>query len=183
MKKIVFSSLLALGATFVSANETKFLPIATDDNYCLTPSVALVGGYGKYNNVDGDALYGVELDIACPLLALPSNKIKQQISLVYQDKNGLTTTSLELNPHVMFDLSNKVQLGVGPGLGVIFANADKSDTAFEIGAGASLNYDVTPKMFIGLEARYMFTTEVKLATNYKDNLNNSRTLLKVGMHF
>jgi len=183
MKKVLLGALLALTTTAISAKETKFLPIVTDDNYCLSPAVAVLGGYGKYNGVDGTAMYGIELSIACPALQLSSLDIKQQISLTHQKKDDFSATNLEFNPHVMFELGKKLQLGVGPGFGVVFAKDDESDTVFSIGAGASLNYDISNSMFIGLESRYMWTTEAELSTGNKENLDNQRTLLKVGMHF
>jgi len=185
MKKIALAALLTVGITSLSAQETKFLPLATDDNYAFAPSVALVGGYGKYDNPDnGSALYGVELDIACPLLQLSSNKIKQQISLVqYVENDSFSTTSLELNPHVMFDLADKLQVGVGPGFGIVYADADgETDTVFGINIGASLNYDITQKMFVGAEARYQWTTDADFGGG-DVSLNNYRTLLKAGYHF
>lgn len=183
MKKIILATILALSTTALFAKETKLLPILNDADYCLTPGVAVLGGFGSYGDADSDAMYGVELSIACPALQLSTLDIKQQISLVYQSQDGFDATALEFNPHVMFDLSNNLQVGVGPGFGVIFADAQKSDTVFEVGAGASLNYDITQSMFIGLETRYMFTTDAELVTGTKTDLNNYRTLLKAGIHF
>jgi hypothetical protein len=185
MKKIALATLLTASTTLLMAQETKFLPIATENNYSLSPSVALVGGYGKYDELDsGSALYGIELDIACPLLQLSSNKIKQQISVVhYSEKDKFNSTSIELNPHVMFDVANKLQVGVGPGFGVVFADADgDTDTVFGINIGASANYDITSKMFVGAEARYQWTTDADFGGG-DVSLDNYRTLLKVGYHF
>jgi len=182
MKKIAVAALIALSVSSVWAKDTKLFPILSDGDYCLGPAVALVGGYGKTNNVKSSGLYGVEFSLACPLLQLSDFDIKQQVSLVHQNNDGYEATSFELNPHVMFDVANKVQVGVGPELGVLFAKGTKSDTVFTYGLGASANYDLANNMFVGAEARYQWTTDAELGGT-KDDLNNFRTLLKVGVHF
>ena len=183
MKKIVIASLIALSMTSLSARETKLLPIMSDGEYCLGPAVALIGGYGKTNNVKSTGLYGVEFSLACPLLQIPDFDIKQQVSLVHQNSDGYEATSFELNPHVMFDVVKDIQVGVGPELGVLFAKGAKSDTVFTYGLGTSANYDLANGMFIGAEARYQWTTDAELVSGVKNDLNNFRTLLKVGVHF
>ena len=184
MRRVALAALLALTVSSLNARETKVLPILTDSSYCLTPGVSLVGGIGAFDKSDTTTtMYGVELSLACPALQLSSLDIKQQISIVYQSKEGLDTTHIEFNPHVMFDLSKDIQFGAGPGFGVILANAEKSDTVFGLNAGVSLNYDVTPSMFMGLEARYQWTTDAEVVSGVEVNLDNYRTLLKVGMHF
>ena len=185
MKKIILGAMVALTlTTTVSARETKLFPIVTDSNYCLTPSVAVVAGVDSYDGTSGTA-YGVELSMACPALQLSSVFIKQQVSLVTRDSDGFKATSLEFNPHAIFDISKELTVGVGPGFGVIFADVDgaSSDTVFGVNLGASVTYDITPSAFVGLEARYQWTTDAEFVSGTKVNLDNSRTLLKVGMHF
>jgi opacity protein-like surface antigen len=188
MKRITLAALLALGTTSLMAHETKFLPIVTDPGYHFSPAVAIVGGYGKYKKAgQGSAMYGIELDIACPLLELSSNDIKQQISIVHSSKTDtekLSTTSIELNPHVQFDVTNKLQIGVGPGFGVVFADADgATDTVFGINIGASANYEIEKSVFVGIEGRYQWTTKADFGNNGNIALDNYRTLLKVGYKF
>ena len=55
--------------------------------------------------------------MACPLLQLKTLDIKQQVSLVNYSHDELNTLSFELNPHVMFDINDKLQFGMGPGFG------------------------------------------------------------------
>jgi opacity protein-like surface antigen len=84
----------------------------------------------------------------------------------------------------MFDLSDKMKFGFGPGLGVIFAKSDsKSDTVFGFNVGASLNYDLTKNIFIGIETRYQWAEDADLSAGANRDMDNCRTLLKVGTHF
>lgn len=184
-KTIKTVALVALITSGVTAKEMKFLPIITDKNYCFSPSVAVLGGSGKYKDSKKySTMYGVELSIACPALQLESLDIKQQISLVHSYKNGgLSANNLEFNPHVMFDVMQKLQVGVGPGFGIIVADANgKTDTVIGLNLGASLSYEVTNSMFIGAETRYQWTTSANFGGG-NVSLNNYRTLLKVGYHF
>jgi len=185
MKKLALAAIIALTTTAITAKEIKVLPILTDSNYCLTPSLSLLGGYGAFSEAnDGSTMYGVELAIACPALQLENLDIKQQISYVYSSNDGLTTNSIEFNPHVMFNIADKLQLGVGPGFGLVFADVEggESDLVFGLNLGASLNYDITTSMFVGAEARYQWTTDADFGGG-DTTLDNYRTLLKVGMHF
>ena len=184
MKKTLLSAILVLSVNAFAADETKILPIFTE-GYCGAPTVALMGGYGKYSGAsNGSAMYGIELGFACPVFQIKDLEINQVLSLVHSDKDGLETNTLEMNPRIMFKLSNKMKFGFGPGLGVIFAKTDtKSDTVFGLNFGASLNYDITPDMFIGVETRYQWAGDADLSAGTKTNLDNSRTLLKVGRRF
>ena len=184
MKKIILSTLLALNITALSAQETKMLPIL-DADYCPAPTVALMGGYGSYSGANsGTAMYGVEAAFACPVFQIKDIKIHQVLSLVHSSKDGLKTTTLEMNPQVIFDLSPKMHLGVGPGIGVIFAKGDKSDSLVGINFGASFNYDITPKVFVGIDARYQWAGDADLYNlGQNTNLDNMRTMIKVGRRF
>ena len=183
IKKIVtITALSTLLGTALFADGVKFLPV-TDSSYVPSFAVAALGGYQKTEAVDGTGAYGVEISLTCPLLQIPNNMIRQQISLVRADSNGLATTSLELNPHVLFDVAPQLHIGVGPSLGVIYASGlGDHDTVFGIGAGASVTYDIAPKYFVGAESRYQWTNNASLSGRTVD-LDNTRTLLKVGMHF
>ena len=182
-KKIATLSVLTAAiSTSVMADGVKFLPV-TETTYKPDFAVALLGGVQKTNAVDGTGAYGVEVSLKCPLLQIPSNEIRQQVSLVSTSSNGLSTTSLELNPHVMFNVAPQLHVGVGPNLGLVYATAHSDNkVAFGIGAGASISYDIAPKYFVGAETRYQWTNHPSLGGT-DVNLDNSRTLLKVGMHF
>lgn len=170
MKKTLLASLLLLSTSVFAADETKMLPIFSDD-YCPAPTVALMGGYTNYDSSDG-ALYGIELGFACPIFQIKGYEINQVLSLTHFSENGFDINTLEMNPRVMFKVSDKVKIGAGPGLAVLFTD---DDTEFGFNLGASINYDITPDYFIGLETRYQWASE--------SVFDNSRTLVKVGTHF
>lgn len=185
MKKKLLLTLVILSTTlFGAAKETKILPIFTG-GYCAAPTVALMGGYGKYKDADnGAATYGVELGFACPVFQIKDLEINQVLSLVHSDKDGLKATTLEMNPRIMFAINEKTKFGFGPGLGVVFAETSgEKDTVIGVNLGASLNYNITPEVFIGIESRYQWTQKAEFTTGTETNLNNSRTMLKIGRHF
>ncbi len=184
MKHIIVAASLLLATLVHAERETKLFPIMTDADYCPSPAVALLVGYGEMERAyDGDYMYGLEFSLACPALQLPTLDIRQQISLVHQSDHGLRMTSLELNPHLLFNLDNKVQLGVGPGFGLIVTDADETDLIFGVNVGASIHYDIDKNYFVGAEARYQWTTDAELSKDVERSLDNYRTLVKVGMHF
>ncbi|RUM62045.1 MAG: hypothetical protein DSZ03_07450, partial [Sulfurimonas sp.] len=177
MKRIVLSTLLLMTTLVHAERATTLFPIMTDADYCPAPAVALLGGYGEMEKAyDGDYMYGLEFSLACPALQLEHYDIRQQISLVHQSKHGLRMTSLEFNPHILFDLDENMQLGVGPGFGVIFTDADATDIIGGINIGASVNYDIDAVYFVGAEARYQWTTDADLGNGVEHSLDNYRTL-------
>lgn len=179
---VTITALSTLLGTALFADGVKFLPVS-EASYTPSFAVAALGGYQKTDAVDGTGVYGVEVSLTCPLLQIPDHMIRQQVSLARADSNGLTTTSLELNPHVLFDVAPQLHVGVGPSLGAIYASGlSDHDIAFGIGAGASVTYDIAPKYFVGAESRYQWTTDASLSGR-SVNLDNTRTLLKVGVHF
>jgi len=186
MKKIILTAALAINTTLFAgaAKETKILPFF-GDGYCAAPTVAIMGGYGKYSGApNGAAMYGVELGFACPVFQIKDLEINQVLSLVHSDKDGLETNSLEMNPRIMFPLNNKTKFGFGPGLGVIFAKSNgKSDEVFGINLGGSINYQLSSDMFIGLESRYQWAGDAQFAAGTKTDMNNCRTMLKFGKSF
>ena len=183
-KTLVIALVLLSTSLFGAPKETKILPIFTDD-FCAAPTVALMGGYGKYSDAqNGSAMYGIELGFACPVFQIKDLEINQVLSLVHSDKDGLETNTLEMNPRIMFELNNKTKFGFGPGLGVIFAKANgKSDEVFGVNFGASLNYQISSNMFIGIESRYQWAGDAQFAAGSKTDMSNSRTMLKVGTSF
>lgn len=183
MKKIKVLLLSVLTAGVIQAQETKILPIF-DADYCPAPTVALMGGYGKYAGASGSAaMYGVELGFACPVFQIKDLVINQVLSLVNSSKDGLDTTSLEMNPRIMFKVADKVEFGVGPGLGIIFADGTKSDTVIGLNLGASLQYDISSDIFVGLESRYQWAGDAELTPGVQTDLDNSRTMIKIGKRF
>jgi len=183
IKKIVaaaaFSTLLG---TTLLADGMQVLPVM-NSSYTPSLAVAALGGYQKTDAVDGTGAYGVEVSLTCPLLQIPNYPIRQQVSLVHTNSNGLTTTDFELNPHVLFDVAPQLHVGVGPSIGFVYASgASDHDYSFGIGAGASVTYDINSQYFVGAESRYQWVNSATLSGS-KVDLDNMRTLLKVGVHF
>lgn len=157
-------------------------PAAQDANYQAQPTLALLGGIQDpdVRGAGADSLMGIELSLNCPLIQPPKNRIRQQLSLSRYDDSGLELTSLEINPHYMMPLSEHLELGVGPGLGIVRAEAGRDEeTLYTAQAGASLQYRVGA-LYLGAEARYQLTTEDSLGGRDRD-VDNSRFLLKVGL--
>lgn len=200
-KNILISTLLLASSLFAEpAKETEMFPLFTSANYCSEATVALMGGVTNYHNTSGYTdSYGAELRFACPVFQIKGFDNRQVLSVVYAEKDGLTTTSIEMNPRIMFPVSDDIEFGFGPGLGVIFAENDTAvttgsgtlldpfvtttstskDTVIGVNIGASLHYNVTESVFVGLESRYQWTQNTK----FGKTIDNARTMLKVGTSF
>lgn len=153
------------------------------DNYSAKPTLALIGGAmdPDFSGADTGAVYGVELSLDCPLLQPPVNRIRQQLSLTHYN-DDVEITSLEINPHYVMPLVEGLELGFGPGLGVLSVDTDNGDeTVFGLQAGASLHYRAGP-LFLGAEARYQATTEGDFGAGDQD-VNNARYMVKAGVNF
>lgn len=186
MKKQVCTSLIGLvvatAAQGVAAEGWKFPGFSSDD-YQAQPSLALVGGAmdPDFGQVDSGALYGVELSLNCPLLQPPTNRIRQQLSLTRFDEDGVKITSLEINPHYVVAMGENLEIGFGPGFGVLDVEAGPEDEML-LGAqvGASVHYR-RGALFFGGEARYQVTTEEGFGGRDR-GADNTRVLLKVGVN-
>ena len=154
-----------------------------DDDYTAEPTFAVIGGAmdPDFSGADTDGVYGVEFSLNCPTLQPPVNRIRQQFSLMRYD-DGIEITSLEINPHYVMPIAQGLELGFGPGLGVLSVDTDNGDaTAFGLQAGASLHYRAG-LLFLGAEARYQATTEEDFGDGDQD-VNNVRYMVKAGVNF
>ncbi|HKJ75836.1 MAG TPA: porin family protein [Gammaproteobacteria bacterium] len=173
----------ASGATWAQG----WKPLAgADPDYRSEPTVALVGGTQDpdFRDADSDGIYGIELSFNCPLLQPPTHRIRQQLSLTEYDEDGLELTSLELNPHYVVPVAQGLEIGFGPGLALIDAEAGRDDeTLWGLQAGASLHYRVG-ELFAGAEYRYQITSEGDFgnARRGDEDVDNSRFLLKLGIN-
>jgi len=174
---------LVLGLS-LSAGEWGVLPVL-DDDYKAEHGYALMVGYQDPNidNVDGALAYGVEASLNCPLLKVPMNYIRQKISISYSDNDDLTLTSIEINPYYRMPIVTDLEVGVGPSLGATIAKANgESVTKFGYGLGADIEYDMGG-MFLAFEARYQLTSEADFGNGAKTELDNLRTMAKIGYKF
>lgn len=187
MQRILRHSILAVAITgasgAASAGGWDLFPV-TGADYKAEPTLAVIGGAmdPDFSDADSDALYGLELSLNCPLLQTPSNRIRQQLSVTHYDEDGLEMVSVEINPHYVVPVSDGLEFGFGPGLGVIDVDSGSdSETLLGLQAGMSLHYR-RDAMFVGAEARYQVTTEEEFAGVDRD-ADNSRYLLKAGINF
>ena len=185
MQRTLIASAVAAGLTLAAgtASAADWFPIA-DEGYSAAPSVAVVGGSQEFDSdgADSGSIAGVEFALNCPLLAVDSGRIRQQVSLTQYDEDGLETTHLELNPHYLFVDDGNLTVGAGPGFGLVQGDWDGGDdSVFALQAGASVNYDFGPA-FVGAEARYQWTTEADFGL-VEEDLSNTRVMAKVGVNF
>jgi len=142
---------------------------------------ALLGGAlkGEGDDTEWNALYGAEFTFEC----LFSSDVRSQLQFTYYDADGLKLLQLSANPHYIFNRGDTVEFGVGPHLGV--ANVEignESDTVFTYGLGASARANITSNIFLGVEARYEWTTDATFG-GVDDDVNNAKVFAKIGYSF
>ena len=180
---LALGGVLLAGSAPATAADWQFLP-ALQSGYQADTTLAVMGGLQDPDRsaVDAGGAYGVELSLNCPTIKPPVGHIRQQISVTRFDNDGLELTSFEINPHYMVSLAENLDLGIGPGLGYVSADAGgNSDGVFALQAGASLHYRTGP-LFLGAEARYQVTQEAEFGAADED-VNNYRLLGKAGITF
>ena len=185
---IISAVLISALSSTANAKEWNVLPVM-DEGYAPHFAVALIGGAtqvdekGSDQSDDDASTVGAELSLDCPLLKPPHHTIRQRVSYVQTNESGLKTKSLELNPHHMFEMGSKLQVGFGPSLGFTkLETKTDDDTVFTYGVGASIRYNVTPSLFVGAESRYAWAKDAELDGNTVD-FSNIRTMAKVGYQF
>ena len=175
--------IFATAVAHAEDSEMVVLPILKE-GYTFEPTVSLVfGGEGEnLTDVTDGFVWGVEGAFNCPLLRTPGNNIRQRVSLTRYDEKGLELTSFELNPHYMIPVGEGVKVGFGPGVGYTSADLHgDSDSVFTFQLGTSATYQIG-QFSAGVELRHQFTQDAKL-NNVKDDLDNTRLLLKAGYRF
>lgn len=183
---IVTAAMLSTSAV-AADKEFKVLPIFTDGNWCGETEVSVVLGS---TNFDKDELstgvnYGLELSFGCPVFTLPGDHIlRQQLSISRYDKDNFKVTVIEMNPYYYFRLSDKLQLGVGPGIAAVHGDPDNGNDkwAFAYQAGAGLKYYMDNNFLVGLDLRWQWTDEKDFGAG-KEDLDNMRVLVKAGYRF
>ncbi len=168
----------------VQAEGWQVLPVMKQ-GYKPDFAVAVVAGTMEADddNTDKYAPVGVELSMNCPLLKAPSHDIRQQISYLQSDKNGVKSMAFELSPHHMYKVANKLTIGFGPALGYTKVEKDTgSDGVFTYGAGVSTRYNISKGAFVGAEARYVKAQELEV-NGVKSGFDNGRAVIKLGYQF
>lgn len=180
--KAALLAFVLLGAS-ANAKEFKALPIL-DNNFCPNIQVGLSAGYMNLKNVNAaGSTAGIEISLDCPVFTLPWDNLRQQIMLNHFDSDGLEMTNLEFNPYYLITLNNGVEWGFGPGFGVIFSDAERSDTVFTLQAGTGLKYNINKELYTGADVRWQWTQSAELAPGIKEDLDNYRAQVKIGYRF
>lgn len=166
-----------------SAQEFKVLPIL-DKNFCPNIQVGISTGYMNLKNVQAEgSTVGVEISLDCPVFTLPWDNLRQQIMLNHFNSDGLRMTNLEFNPYYLITLKNGMEWGFGPGFGVVFSDAEKSDTVFTLQAGTGLKYNISKELYTGADMRWQWTQSADLGSGMKEDLDNYRAQVKIGYRF
>ena len=190
---------MLLGLSLVSNAQNQPFEQSGKEKTCLLPvfkkgyrpqfGINLVGGFQNNQNFDKSAaVYGVDISLQCPLLCTEKNYIRQQLSIIKQNGEKLKSLAAELNPQYRLIAKSNFELGVGPSFGLLFAEANNDKkNAFTYGLGGSVVYHVG-KVFFTAESRYGLTSTIHFtndvtSTIVSKNLNNLRTLLKIGYKF
>jgi len=195
MKKTfnVLTSMLACAllstTALASSDKLVLFPIFTDDKWEPNIEVAAVLGYVDYDkkNFDDGTIYGAEFSFDCPVFTLPGDHLlRQQLSLSQYNKNGFKVTTIEMNPYYFVNVTDKLVLGFGPGIGGVHGDPDNGQDQwlFSVQAGAGLKYYIDD-FIIGADLRYQWTAEKNFSTvgGKKEDLDNMRFLLKAGYRF
>lgn len=177
-----------LASSVYGADKFQAFPVFNDPNFKPNIEVALIGGYVGFANSDLDSgsMYGVEVSLDCPVFTLPGdNLIRQQLSINKYSKNSVDVTTIEMNPYYFTHLSKDLVFGFGPGIGAALVDAPGQETwLFTYQAGAGLKYYINKDVLVGVDVRWQGSVEKDYTdSGKKDNLNNTRTLAKVGYRF
>jgi len=187
MKRTIFLSFFITNLTILHADDWDFLPIL-DSNYRSELCLAVLGGNShlkKDNKSSNATSYGVEVSLNCPLIKLPDNIIKQHGSIIGYSKNNIELLSFELNPYQVFEIDNGTTIGAGPSFGLTSIEiGNKDDTLLTYGLGGSIKKEINDVLFIGLNAHYLWTSEMHIGDEHLNvDLDNLRILGKIGYQF
>ncbi|MGD8590659.1 MAG: hypothetical protein PVG22_17700 [Chromatiales bacterium] len=187
-KKLVALSLLAsLFATPVLAEDESgwVLGPAFKEGWEADFTLALTANYidPDISNVDGDGGVGMQVSLNCPWFQPPSGVIRQQFNLNQFDNDGIEFTTFEINPRYFVEMSPSVMLGVGPGFGYMWTDADvgKSDDMWTLQLGGDIEYR-QGAFYLGAGARYMWTQDKDIGLT-SDGADNWLAQLKMGVNF
>lgn len=146
-------------------------------------TLAAVGGIMDVDDTDDDTYWGAEFSLNCPWFQPPKGTIRQQFNIGRYDNDGLELTSLEMNPNYFFNLAPNWTLGIGPGVGYVWADADGGDSEglWSIQASVNLHYRNGP-LFAGVGARYQDTQDKDLAPGV-EGADNWLVTAKLGINF
>jgi len=173
MRSHILATALAAALLVVCA------PLATQAaDYTPKAETAIVakGGWwdADVNGVSGAPALGLEVSTTDTWVDLPAGILRHMWSLNHADHDGLELNTAEWNVHWMFQTGSGVWLGLGPGLGYVWADGKNLDDSIAAQFGASAHY-IQGHAFFGVESRYQWTEA--------DSADNWLTMAKVGWVF
>ncbi|OAN60915.1 hypothetical protein [Magnetospirillum moscoviense] len=151
--------------------------IAQDDiGTNANPSVAAKGGWWEIDNsgTNGRPAFGAEFAIDNLGFAPTYGKLHHMFSWNHSDQDGLELNSAEWNVHWMVEARPNLWIGLGPGLGWVWADGKNLDDTLGLQLGGSAHSYVGNAIF-GIETRYQWTEA--------DSLDNWLTMVSVGYRF
>lgn len=147
-------------------------------DYTPKSDTALVAKGGWWDaDVDGASgapALGVELSTNDTWTEMPAGILRHMLSWNHADHDGLELNTAEWNMHWMFQTNSGVWMGLGPGLGYVWADGKNLDDGVAAQFGASAHY-IQGNAFFGVESRYQWTEA--------DSADNWLTMAKVGWAF
>ena len=185
MKKSIILPTVALAIITLSApvfaGDFELMPVF-NNNYEADFSVAILGGETDFDISSSHSAQGLEVAFNCPLLKPDNHVIRQQLSYIKTDNNGIETHSFEANPHHMFKIADQISIGAGPSIGITkVKTANKEDSVLTYGLGASAQYDLGNQIFLGAEAVYAKSRNVSIPGI--SDLDKTRVMGKIGFKF
>jgi len=191
MKKTLLLSVLAstmimAGGDIAPVEPMVETPSADETPFSMPMGISLLGGVTRDTEThdEWDPVYGAEFSFPC----LISDDIRQQIQFTYTENkdDGIPDNKmmqLSVNPHYIFNRGDTVEFGAGPHLGLARVElADEDDTIFTYGLGVSLKTDISGDFFVGVDARYEWTTDAEF-NGIEGNFNNAKVFAKIGYQF
>lgn len=187
MFKLIALSLLLSSSIVSASDEWEFFPAFNDDSWEAEAALSATVGYMDIGNsvAGGGVTYGLQLAFNCPVFTIPGDDVVlQQINLNFYDNNDLELTTLEINPHYFWNVSDNMRFGVGPGLGYIWTDTKqgKDPNLWAAQAGFAIEYR-KDSLYASFGSRYQWTESKTIGYEKNEDMDNLLTTFKVGYNF
>lgn len=158
MKHALAFATLALASSAAWADDWKVLPVATDPDFRLAPTVAVT--VNRVDPTGGSAVtaYGVDFNFKCLLLQDPKERLRTHLNASRSNEHGMSVTAFELSPRYTIPIGEGLSAGFGPSLGVFDVEAGAAEkNLIGIGVAAGVNYRAG-MLYVGADVRYHETS-------------------------
>jgi len=167
--------------TLLQAREDRwvFLPV-NDPKYRPGLTLAMMGGEMNSSYGGGhDTATGFEMAFNSILLQpLQQGRIRQQISHVTYNHKGQRIASLEANAHYLTGVAPGLELGFGPGIGLVQLGEIDTQRVGALQLGISAHYR-SQDFYAGAELRHQLTQNAEI-DGQRVNADNTRLMFKLG---